>query len=182
MERNDQQTIEQLFGKLAAVERQSPPRDAQAEAFIRQKITAQPGAPYYLAQTVVMQEQALQAAQARIEELEAQASAASRQSGGLFGGWFGGNEPATTPPSNAVPGVGRSGYSTPGQAMQQPQRGGGGFLAGAAQAAMGVAGGVLLANAVGGIFGADKAQAAAAEPTNDAVGDDGDDSDETMFS
>jgi hypothetical protein len=33
MDRNDQQAIENLFGKLAEVERQSPPRDAESEAF-----------------------------------------------------------------------------------------------------------------------------------------------------
>ncbi len=47
MDRNDQQAIEALFGKIAAVERQSPPRDEQAEAFIRERITAQPGSEHY---------------------------------------------------------------------------------------------------------------------------------------
>lgn len=37
---------------------------------------------------------------------------------------------------------------------------GGGFLAGAAQTAMGVAGGVLLGNAIAGMFGGSEAQAA----------------------
>jgi membrane protease subunit (stomatin/prohibitin family) len=50
----------------------------------------------------------------------------------------------------------------------QPGTQGGGFMAGAMQTAMGVAGGMLLANAVSGMFGSD-AQAAetpapAAEP------------------
>lgn len=62
MDRNDQQAIEGLFGKLAEVERQALPRDAESEAFIRERIALQPGAPYHIAQTIAVQEQALVAA------------------------------------------------------------------------------------------------------------------------
>ncbi|TIU14597.1 MAG: DUF2076 domain-containing protein, partial [Mesorhizobium sp.] len=65
------------------------------------------------------------------------------------------------------------------------QRAGGGFLAGAAQTAMGVAGGVLLGNAIAGMFGGSEAQAtepaaslpdeAAADPAGDAGSDGGGD-------
>lgn len=176
MDRNDQQAIDQLFGKLADVERQSPPRDGESEAFIRDRIASQPGAPYYMAQTIVVQEQALQAAQARIEQLEAEGARPS--GGGLFGSLFGGGgQPARR---SSVPQVGRAapGYAGAGsQAGAMPagqqQRGGGGFLAGAAQTAMGVAGGVLLANAIGGMFGADEAQAAEAPAEEPAVADEG---------
>ena len=54
--------------------------------------------------------------------------------------------------------------------MQQRQ--GGGFLAGAAQTAMGVAGGVLLGNAIAGMFGGDEAQAA--QPAEEAPADEAD--------
>lgn len=165
MDRNDQQAIEQLFGKLAAVERQMPQRDGDAEAFIRDQIAAQPGAPYYMAQTIVMQEQALQSAQARIEELEAKAAAAPRQSGGLFGSLFGSSAPAPRR-SGAVPSVNRAAQTQPNpMAQQQPAaaRGGGGFLAGAAQTAMGVAGGVLLGNAIAGMLGGGATEAHAAD-------------------
>jgi hypothetical protein len=173
MDRNDQQAIEQLFGKLAIVERQAPQRDAGAETFIHEQIAAQPGAPYYMAQTIVVQEQALQQAQARIEELEAEAP---RQSGGLFGSLFGGQQPAPRR-SGTVPRVGGPGSPMPSAGGgQQPGRGGG-FLAGAAQTAMGVAGGVLLGNAIGGMFGGSgEAQAAEAgedEPAADEGGFDG---------
>ncbi|TIT48066.1 MAG: DUF2076 domain-containing protein, partial [Mesorhizobium sp.] len=73
MDRNDQQAIGNLFEKLANVERQTPPRDAEAERLINDQIARQPAAPYYMAQTIVVQEQALNAAQSRIEELEQQA-------------------------------------------------------------------------------------------------------------
>ncbi|WP_139043988.1 DUF2076 family protein, partial [Allomesorhizobium alhagi] len=51
---------------------------------------------------------------------------------------------------------------------EQPRsRAGGGFLAGAAQTAMGVAGGVLLGNAIAGMFGGNQAQAAEPAETAD---------------
>jgi len=174
MDRNDQQAIEGLFGKLAEVERQSPPRDAGSETFIRERIARQPGAPYYMAQTIVVQEQALEAAQARIEQLEAQVAQAPAQSGGLFGGLFGDSRPPAR--SGSVPRVSASQRPSAGQASAQ--HGGGGFLAGAAQTAMGVAGGVLLANMVGGMFGGGDAQAGetpADEPMEDSGFDDGGD-------
>lgn len=141
MDHNDRRAIEGLFDKLSQVERQSPPRDTGAEQFIAGEIARQPAAPYYMAQTIVMQEHALTQAQARIEELEGAQEATRQgagQGGGLFSRMFGGGQAA--PQRRAMP-------------MQQPQ--GGGFLAGAAQTAMGVAGGVLLGNAVAGMFAGD---------------------------
>lgn len=175
MDRNDQQAIEGLFGKLASVESQQPERDAEAERFIRERIASQPGAPYYMAQTIVVQEQALEAAQARIEQLEAEAAQGSRAGGGgLFGSLFGGGQQAPRRAGLSVPNVGRQ-SAAPMQAA--PQRGGG-FLAGAAQTAMGVAGGVLLGNAIAGMFSGGEAHAADAgadDACADAGGDDGGD-------
>jgi hypothetical protein len=66
----------------------------------------------------------------------------------------------------------------PGMGGMAPARGGGGFLAGAAQTAMGVAGGVLLGNMIAGAFsGGDEAKAAdagQAEPQQAAADDMGD--------
>lgn len=150
MDRNDQQAIEDLFGKLAEVERQGQPRDGESENFIRDRIARQPGAPYYMAQTIVVQEEALKAAQARIAELE---SSASQGSGGFLGGLFGGASPSAR---GSVPRVGRSPMGAPAMpARGAERRSGGGFLAGAAQTAMGVAGGVLLANMLGGMLAGD---------------------------
>ena len=128
MDRNDRQAIEALFDKLATVERRSPPRDAESEAFIRDKVARQPGAPYYMAQTIVVQEQALAAAEARL----------ARSIG-------------------SVPRVGAPNRET----MRPQQPGGGGFLAGAAQTALGVTGGVLLGNAIAGMLSGNEAKAAA---------------------
>src|SRR5512134_2061706 len=88
MDRNDRQAIEALFDKLATVERQSPPRDAESEAFMRDKIARQPSAPYYMAQTIVVQEQALAAAEARLAELEARAAETPPANGGFFDSLF----------------------------------------------------------------------------------------------
>ncbi|RVH29282.1 DUF2076 domain-containing protein [Sinorhizobium meliloti] len=158
MDHNDRQAIEDLFGKLADVERQAAPRDGEAEAFIRDRIAAQPAAPYFMAQTIVVQEQALNAAQQRIEELEYQV--ANRPAGGgylsgLFGSASAGR-PAAPPPSHAT----ASGpWSRQSAGLGQGSRGSG-FLAGAAQTAMGVAGGVLLGNAITGMLGGSEANAA----------------------
>lgn len=172
MDRNDQQAIDRLFEKLAAVESQGAPRDAEAERFIQERVAAQPGAPYYMAQTIVVQEQALNAAQARVEDLERQAS---QGGGGLLGGLLGGSQPPRR--TGSVPSVGGRGLTGGGMAGglagRQPYRAsGGGFLAGAAQTAMGVAGGVLLGSAIAGMFADNEAVAGEAGAEDAAAGSD----------
>lgn len=194
MDYNDRQAIEGLFGKLSHVESQSGPRDAEADAFIRDRIASQPGAPYFMAQTIVVQEQALNEAQRRIEELEYQLSSRPASGGGFFSSLFGSNsQPARPAPrgmSNgmaggaaapaAMPGQPQAGPRNPwgqqqaqgyGQGYGQPARGGG-FLAGAAQTAMGVAGGVLLGSAIAGMLSGDEAQAAEDPGAADTGADD----------
>lgn len=158
-------------------------RDPEAEAFIADNIRAQPYAPYLLAQAVIVQEEGLKNAAAKIEELERQLSEARAQTqapapsgGGFLGSMFGGSrsQPAAPPPQQAQPAPGPWGYqrsSVPsagspqggwgGQQMQQPmnqQPQGGSFLRGALGMAAGVAGGVMLANSLSGLFsgGGDK--------------------------
>jgi len=151
MDTQDRKAIEDLFVKLANVERQAAPRDAEAEAFIRDRLSEQPTAAYYMAQTVIVQEQALAAAEARLKAMES--GGEKPRGGGLFGSLFGGGDQAAQRPAT--------------QAVSAPaQPRGGGFLAGAAQTAMGVAGGMLLGNAVAGMFDGDEAHAA--EPMNAA--------------
>ena len=163
MDHQDRQAIEQLFGKIAQVEGQAGAPDAQAADFIRSQIARQPNAPYYMAQTIVVQEQALSAAQGRIQQLEHELANRPAGGGGFLSGLFGGGQSRAQPhqsyqpqhgisphvPSHMAPGMG----GTMGGMAQQ--RGGGGFLAGAAQTAMGVAGGVLLGNMIAGAFGGD---------------------------
>lgn len=173
MDTTERQVIDELFAKLRQVEDQTGPRDREAEAHILRQVARQPAAPYYMAQTIVMQEQALAAATARIEEME-QERQSRPASGGFLGGLFGGGQaPATSRRSHAAAGDPRlAAYTRRGQGAGPWSAGGNGFLAGAMQTAVGVAGGMMLASALGSMFGAD--DAAAAEPAPDEAVDEGD--------
>jgi hypothetical protein len=211
MNTQERQVIDDLFDKLREAERQSGSREPEAEAHIRSRINAQPAAAYYMAQTIVMQEQALHHAEARIDELEREM--ASRPAGGGFlSSLFGGGPPQPQaprggpmqgyppamgegPPRAVPPAMGEGaaraaspwGGAATGMAAQPgmaAQAGRGGFLAGAAQTAMGVAGGMMLGNMLGNMFGGGsgnagesgkaQAQQAAAEDTGDDFGGSGD--------
>src|SRR5215208_2105446 len=142
-----------------------------------------------MAQTIVIQEQALNTAQARIEELER--NLASRPTGGcgLLSGLFGGGQPQRPPeprPDNNRQGYPSGSVSNPAMAgtpwggagqTASGQPGRGGFLAGAAQTAMGVAGGMMLGSMLGSAFGGGGANAAdTAKPVPEpAAEDDGGD-------
>jgi uncharacterized protein len=147
MQSQERELISGLFGRLQPFE--SQPRDGEAEALIKETVARQPAAPYLLVQTVLVQEQALKAAQERIAELEAKAGAAPAASGFLgsapkIGPW---GAPAAPP---------ASGPSTrsPLQAAVAPQGGGGGgFLRSAMATAAGVAGGALLFEGIRSLMG-----------------------------
>jgi hypothetical protein len=167
MDANDRRAIEDLFEKLAEVERNSPPRDREAGAFIDAAIIRAPAAPYYMAQTIIVQQQALEAAQRRIEELE---EGGDRENEGFLSGIFGGRARQPDRDSRRFDERQQGGPWARGNVQ------GGGFLAGAAQTAMGVAGGVLLGNMIAGMFGGGSANAA--EARNDDRRDDNDRNDD----
>ncbi len=190
MNNQDREAIDSVFTRLQQVESQGAPRDNEAEALIQTRLQSQPGSAYYLAQTVMVQEQALKAAQQKIAELEqrttssatsttpdtgfGRSAAAPGAVGGLAGaaGSAFGGAPATAQPPQSV-GAGLSGAG-----FGRNAGGGGGFLAGALQTAMGVAGGMMLGNMLGGLFGGNEAKAAepaaapAAEPAAEPAADD----------
>src|ERR1043166_7351769 len=60
----------ELFNRLASLE--NSPRDPDAEAMIREGFRRAPNAAYALAQTVLLQDEALKAANAHIQEYEQQ--------------------------------------------------------------------------------------------------------------
>lgn len=136
----DRRAIEGLFDRLAEAEQRAPQRDREAEDLIRAEIGRLPNAPYYMAQTIVVQQQGLEAAEARINELEAKLR--EREGPRQRSPWDRSADNGDDPRQQRGGGFG-----------------GGGFLGGAMQTALGVAGGVLLGSAIGSLFGAGAAHA-----------------------
>jgi uncharacterized protein len=98
----ERQMLSGLFQRVNAAA--ATQRDAEAESFINDAVRAAPHAPYVLSQTVLVQQQALQAAANRISELEAAAQQNAEQSqehgsflGNLGKSIFGGG-PSSPPP------------------------------------------------------------------------------------
>lgn len=135
MNPQEQQLIESLFQRLQQSAAQAGPRDPEAEALIQQRAQSFPGVVYYLAQTVLVQERALQQAEARL-------NAQSGQSSFL--------PPASPAPGGYQYGTPQPQYATQPQ-YQQSGGGFGGFLAGAGKVALGVGGGILVADAAMGL-------------------------------
>ena len=179
MDQNVKQMIDGLFDKLGQAERQTGPRDAAAEQAIAEALKQHPAAPYYRPQAILVQENALASLNRRVEELERElAERPAAGSGGFLSGLFGGGAAQAAAPARPTasdrepvmpPGTSLNREDWSAQAAPtrgwsaQPQQGGGGFMASALQTAAGVAGGVLLANAVTGLFASEEAKAA--EPT-----------------
>ena len=137
--------INELFDRVAQSSGQQ--RDQQAEQLIESKIASTPHAPYVLAQSTIILQQAVIAAQARIAALEKQVSEAGNQAqGGSFlsgvANLFG--PPQTSPTRSVVP------PPAPAQ-VAAPQ--GGGFLQNAMATAAGVAGGALLFQCIENLMG-----------------------------
>ena len=173
---NDQEreVISDIFRRLEQVANQ--PRDPEAERLIAEKLRQQPYAPYAMAQAIFVQEQALARLQAENEQLRADLDHASRQpqQGGFLSSIFGGvarpPEPAyNTPPARRAspwgspPSAPQQSYGMPHQAQgpcggsgMMPSRGGSGFLQTALSTAAGVAGGMMIANALTSAFGGDE--------------------------
>jgi uncharacterized protein len=166
----ERQMLAGLFERVASTA--ATPRDPEAEAFINDNLRAQPHAPYVLSQTVLVQQQALENAARRVQELEAQVKAQAHEEtsflGNLGKSLFGGGASAPSAPprpsydASAYARQPDPGYGRPQQAYPPQQPGpwgapqapaGGGFLQSALTTATGVAGGVVLANALGGLFG-----------------------------
>jgi hypothetical protein len=180
MEPQERDLLTTLLARLKSTANQ--PKDPEADALIRQAMTEQPDAPYFLAQTVLIQDLSLHNAQNQIAELERQLTDAQQQAArpaatSFLGGLFGTRQPA--PPSPGAGGVPPAGpwtrapqvaASPPAQPWGQPNPqgggyaqpmgaggglmgGGGGFLRSAATTAAGIAGGALLFQGIESLFG-----------------------------
>ncbi|MGH7189731.1 MAG: DUF2076 domain-containing protein [Acetobacteraceae bacterium] len=131
-----------------------PAIDPAADALIAELFTRYPEARYRLTQMAFVQEHALAEAQNRISQLQYQLAAARQapppmppaSRGGFFSGLFGSGGP---PPWNAAPAAPppQPAYA-PGYQPGMFQRGGPGFLGSALSSAAGVAGGVVMGNAL----------------------------------
>ncbi|WP_213940610.1 DUF2076 domain-containing protein [Pseudomonas sp. dw_612] len=113
MNSEEQTLIDGLFSRLQQAETDSAPRDAQAEARIKEHLTRQPAAGYFMTQAILVQEAAIksldeqnkQQAQ-QIQQLQAelqQAKAAPAPSSGgflssIFGGGSRDQQPTQSPP------------------------------------------------------------------------------------
>jgi hypothetical protein len=148
----DRQAIEDLFRRLKDAEKDGGPRDPEAEELISRLVSRQPAAAYYLAQTVLVQQWALNAAHDKIEALERRGAG-----GGLFSALFGGR-PSTAGSSarSAVP-------PSLGQTAAT------GFLATASNTALGVAGGFILADMLAQGNFSDQALASSFDPPEAAA-------------
>ncbi len=141
MQQQERDLIDDLFARLRQFENQ--PRDPDAERLIASYVARQPAAPYLLTQTVIVQEEALKQAKARIAELESKPGTGSFLGSAPRPGPWGAPNPTAAPapaaPWGAAP------------AAQGPM--GGGFLRSALATAAGVAGGALLFEGIRNMFG-----------------------------
>ena len=180
MNSEEQALIDGLFSRLQHAETDSAPRDAQAEARIKEHLSRQPAAGYFMTQAILVQEAALksldqqnqQLAQ-QVQQLQAQLQQAKAQapsSGGFLSSIFGGTREAAPAPAPASGGwrePGRSSFNGQGQPSAAPAQNypapgyapqpaaapaASSFLGGALKTAAGVAGGVMLAQGLSSLF------------------------------
>jgi hypothetical protein len=165
----ERELITTLFDRLAPLE--SAPRDGDAERAIAEGLARAPHAVYPLVQTVLVQDEALKAANARIEELEAALGEpdAGRPQGGFLDtmrdSLFGRRE---APRAGSVPSVRPGGSpwaNAPGYQPEAPAAAmgpapsgygggyGGSFLGSAAATAAGMIGGSLLLGGIRNMLG-----------------------------
>lgn len=159
----ERQLVDELFERLARLE--TSPREADAERAIADGLRRAPHAPYVLVQTVLVQDEALKRANARIQELESGDTA--RSSGGFLDSMRDallgpsqsrGSVPNISPANGQRGPVWNSGSvlgpTDPRQGgLGGPFGGSGSFLGTAAAAAAGIIGGSILMNSIRGLMG-----------------------------
>lgn len=159
----ERQRVDELFDRLARLE--TAPRDTQAERAIAEGLARAPHAVYPLVQTVLVQDEALKRADARIRELSGE-SAEPRSGGGFLDSMRGvltgqpahGSVPSVRAAASETDARWNSGgalaAAAPPVAAPAPAPGfGGSFLGTAAASAAGMIGGALLLNSISSMFG-----------------------------
>ncbi|HCT06146.1 MAG TPA: DUF2076 domain-containing protein [Pseudomonas sp.] len=152
MNSEEQTLIDGLFSRLQQAETDSAPRDALAEARIKEHMTRQPAAGYYMTQSILVQEHAIKSLDAQnkqqaqqiqqlqdeLQQARSQAAQPAPSSGGFLSSIFGGGsrdpQPAQSAPASsgggwrepARPSFGQpapqQNYGAPQQNYQQPQQ------------------------------------------------------------
>ena len=119
----ERQLVDDLFDRLAKVE--GAPRDPDAAAAIADGLRKAPSAVYALVQTVLLQDEALKRANARIQELEAGGGGEQRPAGGFLDSMretiFGQNPSRGSVPNVRPPEMPSRPVWNSGQVMQQAQ-------------------------------------------------------------
>ena len=121
MNSEEQTLIDGLFSRLQQAETEAAPRDAQAEARIKEHLTRQPAAGYFMTQAILVQESALKSLDEQnkqltqqVQRLQAELQAAKAQSaapapassgGGFLSSIFGGS-PRPAPTQTPAPSTG----------------------------------------------------------------------------
>ena len=155
MNSEEQNLLIQFLDQLKSI--RGIAKDPEADRLIARAAADQPDALYLLVQKALLQEQALKAAQSRIEQLQQQLSQAqSARAGAPAGGGFLGQNPWANPAPRAAGGMG---YATgaplppPAAGMGMGGSGFGSFLGSAAATAAGVAAGAFLFQGIENLMG-----------------------------
>jgi len=153
----EESMLNDLIGRVEQT--QLTEKDPEAEQLLNQRLGRNPNALYILAQTVLVQNYALEQAQAQISQLQQQTQALQQQPAhatSFLGNLLGHRDPAPPPPP---PGYGAPPYAqpwnqAPGYGPPPPAPGGGSsFLRTAATTAAGVAAGALAFQGVESLLG-----------------------------
>ncbi len=147
MTQDERNMLTDLANKIAQTP--APPRDPEAEDFIRKHIGSRPDALYLMTQTVLIQNLALQHAQQQIHDLEQRSSQPAQVSSGS--GFLGQPASPSRGQQYAPPPPPSSQYAGPYQSAPTPS-GAPSFLRGAAQTAAGVAAGALAFEGIRSLF------------------------------
>jgi uncharacterized protein len=182
----ERKLVIELFDRLGTLE--DAQRDAEAERLIRDGLAQAPNAAYALVQTVLVQDEALKRANARIREFEQGREAPARDTsflGSMRDSLFGAREsrgsvPSVRPdaglqaPAAGISPAWRTGAQpvSPGLAsVAAPMGIGGSFLGTAASTAAGVIGGALLLDGIRSMMGSHGMAHAAFDPSTHAAFD-----------
>jgi uncharacterized protein len=173
----------ELFDRLATLE--DAQRDPEAERLVRDGLRQAPNAAYALVQTVLVQDEALKRADARIRELEGASAAETPPRdtsflGGMRDSILGkregrGSVPSVRPGETApMSSAWQTGTQTtqpmPAAPAEAPMAPSGSFLGTAAATAAGVIGGSLLLNSIRSMMGHQPGAHAAFDPASGASG------------